>query len=49
MPEVYEQHRGDALRLTRAWQRGMHRAAGAFLAGDPAGAHRLAADARRIR
>ncbi len=50
MPEdLYSSHRRDANRLSRQWQRGMHRAAAAFAAGDPGAAHRLAAEARRVR
>ena len=48
-PDLYGAHRRDANRLSRRWQRGMHRAAAAFAAGDPGAAHRLAAEARRIR
>lgn len=43
------QHRGEAIRLTHAWQRGMHQAAAAFAAGDKAAASRIAQSARRKR
>lgn len=43
------QHRGEAIRLTHAWQRGMHQAAAAFAAGDGAAASRIAQTARRKR
>ena len=43
------QHRGEAIRLTHTWQRGMRRAAAAFAAGDSAAAGRLAREARRKR
>ena len=47
--DLYASERRDANRLSRRWQRGMHRAAAAFAAGDPGAAHRLAAEARRVR
>ena len=47
--DLYVAHRRDAARLSRQWQRGMHRAAAAFAAGDSGAAHRLAAEARRVR
>ena len=43
------QHRGEAIRLTHTWQRGMRRAAAAFAAGDSAAAGRIAQEARRKR
>lgn len=42
-------HRGAAIKLTHAWQRGMHQAAAAFAAGDKAAASRIAQAARRKR
>ena len=47
--DLYASERRDANRLSRRWQRGMHRAAAAFAAGDPGAAHRLAAEARHVR
>lgn len=47
--EPYRHHRGAAIKLTHAWQRGMHQAAAAFAAGDKAAASRIAQAARRKR
>ena len=47
--EPYTHHRGDAIRLTHSWQRGMRRAAAAFAAGDKGVAHSLARSARLKR
>lgn len=41
--------RGEALKLTHSWQRGMSQAAAAYSSGNRAEAHRLATTARVIR
>ncbi|GAB4821151.1 hypothetical protein N2152v2_008197 [Parachlorella kessleri] len=47
--DVYWRHRGDALRLTRAWQKAVSKAASAYGGGNHGKAQRLAAEARHLR